>query len=357
MPGPPFGEITLGHFRASNVVSRVVCLQKIVISRNQHITLCLCDRPRFRVQARLKTDVQDKLLFLILLGALGLLPAASLAQLPEANQSQAQTNQPRTAQTANTRTPSAEQPELGLPASPAGVSTVIGGEISQVDQVLDTLTLKIPGGHSMKIFFDPRTKLYRDGASAPLKDLRKGQHASIQTALAGTKVFAVSIHMLTAAPSGECQGQVLSYDPESGTLFVRSTLSPIPVKLRVSSATPITRAGQAASAPGEAGLADLVPGALVKATFTSGRGGAGVARAITVLAQPGSAFEFAGTISYLNLSNGTIVLLDPRTQKTYTISFNPSAMPGSQNLHEGEPVIVTASFDGSTYTARKITLR
>ena len=48
---------------------------------------------------------------------------------------------------------------------------------------------------------------------SPLRDLRPGDHVSVETVLDGTTVFARSIHMLSGSPEGECQGQVMSYDP------------------------------------------------------------------------------------------------------------------------------------------------
>lgn len=240
---------------------------------------------------------------------------------------------------------------------------MIGGEIREVDQVLDTLKLKIPGGKTTTIFFDARTRFFRNGVEVPLADLHAGQHASIQTTLDGTNVFAVSIHMLTSLPTGECQGQILSFNRHTNVLAVRSTLSATPVELRVPPGTPIVRQIQApptanGSAPTVKGtMADLAQGALIQASFLPGHGGRGTAESITILAQPGSSFEFTGRISYLNLSTGKLTLVDLRTRKAYPISFNPAAIPNSGSLREGEVVAITASFDGQTYTAQKITVR
>lgn len=301
--------------------------------------------------------------FLFAAAILGLFPAAVLPQAANQKDDPSRNIQPLPhlpVTSASTGTVAAGPPatglsEPGLPPVPQGASTVIGGEIREVDPVLDTLTLKVPGGHEQKIFFDARTKLYRDGVQTSLEQLHAGQHASVETTLDGSDVFAVSIRMLTHAPTGECQGQVLSYDPGNGNLSIRSTLSTMPIKLRVPPGTSITRGGQAAQAPGSAGSSDLVPGALVEAIFASGHSGRGIARSITVLAQPGTAFEFRGTVSYLNLSTGKLTLLDPRNHKTYPISFDLSTVPAARGLHEGEAVTVTAGFDGRTYTARKIT--
>jgi hypothetical protein len=111
---------------------------------------------------------------------------------------------------------------LDMPAMPKGKSTIIGGAIREVDGVRDQLTLNIFGGRTMKVLFDERTQLYRDGQKTPLRALRAGDHASVETVLDGTTIFARSIHILSQLPEGECQGQVLSYDRSKGELLVRS---------------------------------------------------------------------------------------------------------------------------------------
>jgi len=61
-----------------------------------------------------------------------------------------------------------------LPAIPKGKSTVIGGAIRDVDGVRDQLTLNIFGARTMKVLFDERTQVYRDGLKASPRDLRAG---------------------------------------------------------------------------------------------------------------------------------------------------------------------------------------
>src|ERR1700688_452595 len=126
-----------------------------------------------------------------------------------------------------------------LPPAPKGKSTVIGGAIRGVDRVRDQFTLDVFGGRSLKVLFDERTQIYRDGVKTSIRDLRAGDHISVETVLDGTTVFARSIHMLSQLPEGECQGQVLRYDRSTGELMVRDLLSPEPIKLRVSSDTTI----------------------------------------------------------------------------------------------------------------------
>src|ERR1039458_1630011 len=116
-----------------------------------------------------------------------------------------------------------------LPPRPRGKSTVIGGAIRGVDTVRDQFTLNVFGGRTLKVLFDERTQVYRDGARSALRDLQPGDHVSVETVLDGTTPFARrhplflggpaaglwarSFHLLSAGREGECQGQVLNYNP------------------------------------------------------------------------------------------------------------------------------------------------
>jgi hypothetical protein len=242
-----------------------------------------------------------------------------------------------------------------LPPMPQGKSTVIGGAIREVDRVRDQLTLNVFGGRALKLFFDERTQVYRDGLRTPLRDLRPGDHVSVETVLDGTTVFARSIHMLSRMPEGECQGQVLNYNPGDGELTVRDVLSREPIKLRVPAGTAVVRQGQAASSAGVRST-DLATGALISVKFQSDSKGHGVASQISVLATPGTAFVFAGNVTFLDLHSGLLVLVDPRDDKRYEIFFHSARFPMSRDLHEGADVIVTADFDGARYVASAITV-
>ena len=258
-------------------------------------------------------------------------------------------------QQASQRASDAESASGDLLALPQGKSTVIGGTISGVDPVLDELTLNVFGGRRMKVFFDERTQVYRDGTKTSLRDLHANDHASVETMLDGTAVFARSIHMLSRSPEGECQGQVLSYD--AGTLTVSDSLSRDSIQLHVPPGTAIVREGQTASAPGSAGLSDLVKGTLISAQFQSNNKGQGIASRIAILAIPGDKLSFNGNVSFLDLHANVFVVDDAGNGQSYKISFDPAAFPASRDLREGVRVQVTAEFDGSHYIARAITIR
>jgi hypothetical protein len=242
-----------------------------------------------------------------------------------------------------------------LPAVPAGKTTVVGGVIRSIDPVRDQMTLGVyGGGKPVKVLFDERTQFFRDGVKTPLDDMRANDHASVETELDGDDVFAVSVHMLSASPVGECEGQVLAFDPRDGEVTVRNSLSGEPIRLRVEPKTTIARMGQPAFASSVTGTSDLMRGALISVKFQSDNRGAGIADAISILATPGSGFYFSGNVTYLDLHAGLMALTDPRDEHSYTIAFNPGRFPASQKLREGSRVSVSASFDGKQYVASKL---
>jgi len=242
-----------------------------------------------------------------------------------------------------------------LPPLPGGTSTTMGGTIQSLDQVRDQFSLAVYGQRPIKILFDERTQVYRDGVKVPLHDLRPEEHASVQTALDGSNLFAVSVHILSAIPEGECQGRVQNYNARTGELAISTALSPEPIKLIVPAEASITRQGQSTFASQSSGRNDLLPGALVTATFRHGQNSKDVANQITILAVPCSSFVFAGTISYLDLSAGVLAVANPQDGKTYEVHFSSTHIPSSGKISVGESVSVKAIYDGSKYQAAEIT--
>lgn len=244
----------------------------------------------------------------------------------------------------------------GLPAAPQGKSTVLGGRIEKLDPVRDQFSLAVYGARPIKIFFDARTQFYRDGKKIAAGELRMDEHASVETVLDGTNIFALSIHTLSQAPEGVYQGQLLRYNPGTRELAISSGLSHEPLTLLVPAGTPIVHQGQADSTSTRGINPDLTPGSLISVEFVSDNQGHGVARRIAVLTTPGSVFVFRGNISSLDLHSGTMVLADPQDDKTYQVSFDPGRFPLIRSLHQGDHVSATASFDGTHYVATAITV-
>jgi len=232
----------------------------------------------------------------------------------------------------------------------------MGGEIEKVDAVRDQLALKVPGGHAIRILFDERTQVYENGKKTSLLNLHNEDHASIETTLDGTAIFALRIHMLSDLPDGQLQGKVLSYNPTTGELKLLVTDSKDVVTVVAAEGTPVARVGQAAFSEQKAGSADLVHGSLVDVTFKAARNGHGQATRIDVLAVPGAEFVFRGDLLFLDIRSGRMSIADA-SDRPMDVAFEPSRFAVSHDLHEGAVVKVTARFDGTRYVASDISVQ
>jgi hypothetical protein len=240
-----------------------------------------------------------------------------------------------------------------IPPLPPGKSTILGGKISDIDQVRDQFVLRAYGEKPMKILFDERTQIFRDGNKIPLRELGPVDHASVQTTLDGAKIFALSVHILSANPTGDFEGRVLDYDAASGLLTLVAQGSSDQFRVSVGKDTKVSREGQPAYTAAGQGQNDLRRGALVTLDFQSDNRGQGIAQQITVLATPGASFVFTGTVASLNLSSGFMMVLDPHDQKSRQIYFNPKD-PAVEKLHQGDNVRIEANYDGTRYAATRI---
>jgi len=245
---------------------------------------------------------------------------------------------------------------VSLPPLPPGKTTILGGQIRNLDPVRDQFSLRLYVQRPMKLLFDERTQVYRDGVKIPVRDLGPEEHASVQTTLDGDNVFAVSIHILSGSPEGECDGRVVRYDGNTGELTVSSSMSPVPIRLFVSANASIARVGEPRFTAEPSGLSDLVAGSLISASFEPGVAHRNIATQIKVLAVPGAAFQFSGNITFLDMHTGIMVLVDPRDGKSYQIRFDSVRLPTSESLHPQANVTVTATYDGSQYAANAITM-
>ena len=244
----------------------------------------------------------------------------------------------------------AVNPASLLPSPPALSRTkvsLIGGTVYKLDRIRDQFTIQVFGGGKMKIYFDPRTHIYKDGGEASVADLRRGDRVSIDTILDGSTVFARTIRLKGAA-GGEGQGIVVSYREDKGELQIRDALSPVPLKLHLTNKTRVVDHGKPASANA------LMRGTLVSVTFGSAKDGRAVADEISVLATPGASFTFVGQISALDLSTGLLVLTSATDGKTYEIYLDPSL--SGENLRQSSQVTVNTRFDGSRYVAQNLTV-
>jgi hypothetical protein len=238
-----------------------------------------------------------------------------------------------------------------LPPAPLGKSTVIGGEILSVDAVRDEIRIRTFAQRSVTtIRFDERTRVYRDGKLLTLRQIAAGDHASVETVLDGTRVFALSIHMLSHSPEGELKGRIVDYNPDSHELTVSSTMFHDPVKLLLAANAELVRTGNP-NLTSHLESSDLAKGALVSVKFVSDKNGRGVADQVDILASAGSVFVFAGNISALDMHSRSLILVDPKDESTYPVSFDSDRILTSHTLHLGDHLRVTASYDGDRYMA------
>ncbi len=271
-------------------------------------------------------------------------PAAS----PAASPTPTETAQP-VAETPDTDLdPASLLPDL--PALPKAKTTLIGGTVDRLDRVRDQVTVQVFGGGKIKIFFDTRTHVYRDGAAASFSDLRPGDRVYLDTILDGNMVFARNVRLKTTAAAGESQGTVMSYRRDKGELVLRDALSPQPLKILVSADTHVAYEDRSISA------SDLAPGTLVAVKFGSRQDGRDVAQQVSVLAVPGSSFTFAGQVTGLDLRTGVVVLTSSIDGKSYEIYLDPSVTAVDDSLRQAADVTIQTRFDGGRYVARSITV-
>ena len=239
-------------------------------------------------------------------------------------------------------------PLLDLPPLPRGEVTLVGGTVDSTDEVMNRMVIQPFGGkQKMRIHFDTRTHFYLDGKPITEREVPHGARVYVDTMLNGDRVFAKAIWLRSSAESGISRGQIIELDVQHNTLTVRDELSDQPIKLRISSATTVRRGEQAAS------LTDLREGALVALGFSPQND----VNEINLLATPGSAFTFAGRVTYLDLSRKLIAIDNRSDGKKYDVYLEAIAPNVMRQLREGVNVTVSAVFDGTRYAARTIGLQ
>jgi hypothetical protein len=237
-----------------------------------------------------------------------------------------------------------------LPSLRPSKSTLIGGTIDRLDRIQDQLTVLVFGGGKMKITFDPRTRIYRDGDPASTSDLRRGDRVYIDTVLDRDKIFALNIRLKRSDSAGESHGVVVSYRADRSELTMRDMLSPHSFIVRLNPSTRIVNGDRRVSA------STLAPGTLVSVSLAPQQNGHAWAREISVLAVPGESFTFAGQVTSLDLRVGLLVLTSTTDRKTYEIHFDSGVLTIDDNLHPGVDVTVLTRFEGNRYVARSLTI-
>jgi hypothetical protein len=240
-------------------------------------------------------------------------------------------------------------PLLDPPPLPHNRVTLMGGTLTNVNEIQNRITVKPFGGKQrLRMDFDMRTHIFLDGQAGSGRDLKVGQRVYLDTMLKGSQVFAKNIWIRSGFGNGNARGQILDYDSRTNTLTIRDEVASQPVHFRLDPAAVIHSGTQTGS------LADLKPGSLVEVSFDSGKSQSGVVRELSLLATPGSSFTFLGTITYIDLPQKLISVANQNDGKNYDIYFE--SLPSSilQSLHEGSEASVSALFDGRRYVAQKV---
>jgi hypothetical protein len=238
-----------------------------------------------------------------------------------------------------------------LPPLPASAkASLIGGTVEKLDRVKDEIAVRTFGGGKMNILFDPRTRVYRDGAAATIADLRKGDRVYVDAILNDNAVFARSIRVKLTDNFGQAEGIVTSYEDSTGELQMRDVLSPQPLTVFLTARTKLIREGHPADRNG------LTAGTLVAVKFSAGSRDRDVAQEISMLALPGASYTFAGSIAALDLHLNRLLLTSNADGKTYEVFLPESSNIVGNNLRLGASVTLLVRFEGDRYVAQTVTV-
>src|SRR5262249_51616637 len=87
-------------------------------------------------------------------------------------------------------------PLLDVPPLPKGNVTVVGGTVEKVDQIRNKMVVEpFGGGDKLKVTFDERTHIFRDGTETTQMGIHKGDRVYVDTMLDGARVFARNIRV------------------------------------------------------------------------------------------------------------------------------------------------------------------
>lgn len=241
-------------------------------------------------------------------------------------------------------------PLLSVPPMPKGNTTLVGGQVRNIDQIRNRMDVDSYGGGHMRVHFDERTHFFRDGVETTQLAIRKGDRVYVDTMLDNTRVFARNVRVNTGVTAANASGQIMGFDPRSGALTLRDQIAARPITFMVDQSTSLT--AEKNSGVSSVTRNDLRPGALIAVKFAPS-GSRGVAKEISVLALPGTVFTFVGRVSNLDM-RGLLSVDNQSDQRNYDIRFDPVQARPSKSIAVGSNVIVKATFDGRSYQAQSI---
>ena len=245
---------------------------------------------------------------------------------------------------------SGHDPILDPPPTPTGSTTLVGGIIQSVDRIRNRMVVRVFGGGHWRVNFDERTHIFRNGAETTPLALKKGERVYVDTMSdqANHDIFARNIRVGVTAPPADADGQVETVDAAHGEIVLRDRINSVPVHFGIDKETRITHGLSPAS------LSDLKPGSLVHVKFAPESGNRGIAREVSIVAAPGSAFTFAGKLTYLDLRRGLLAIQNESDTRNYEMKFSPNSVDDLQNLGVGTRVTIVATFEGTGYEAKSI---
>ena len=278
-------------------------------------------------------------------------------QKPAAQQEMAAPSQPQTkvlvpesdAAAANAPVDS-NDPLLTVPPLPKGKTTLVGGQVRNIDQIRNRMDVDSFGGGHMRVNFDERTHFFRDGVETTQLAVHKGDRVYVDTMLDNTRVLARNVRVNTGVTAASASGQITRFDPKSGTLTLRDQIAARPITFNIDQNTALM--ADKNSGASTVTRNDLRPGAIIAVNFAPS-GNRGVAKQVTVLALPGTVFTFVGRVTNLDM-RGALAVDNQSDQRNYDIRFDPSHVHASRSLVVGSQVTVKAQFDGQNYNAQSI---
>ncbi len=236
---------------------------------------------------------------------------------------------------------------IPVPPSPNDRATLIGGRVTDIDPVNDRLSVQPFGTkRKMKIFFDERSHVYRNGREVDPTMIHKGDRVYLDTQLDKnkSKVFARNVRVQTKLLQADAHGQIVNFNAQTGVVSVRDDLSGQDIRFHLRPTATVDNQGH----PGR--TSDLQPGSLVTAHFLSGQQGRNEVDQVTILAAAGSNYTFEGKLTHLDVRNHLLGLENQSDGKIYDIRYDPQRTPIG-DLKVGSSINVSAKFNGREYAA------